>query len=156
VALETATYVPELVSSNPGHTDGLTQTDSHLRLIKATLLATFPNFTAAALTATQAAIDAAVNAAVNGTTALRFLLGTAALPGLTPVGDTDTGFFSSGANKIGAATNGVKAWEADASQNITMTALLSLVSSLSLERDHWSWLGAHWWHCCLVGRHAPR
>ena len=32
--------------------------------------------------------------------------GTAALPGLTPVGDPDSGLFSAGANQIGIATNG--------------------------------------------------
>lgn len=56
--LETATYINQLNSANPAHSDLLSQDDSHARLIKATLLATFPNFTAAPLTSTQAAIDA--------------------------------------------------------------------------------------------------
>jgi microcystin-dependent protein len=65
MALETgATYISQLNSSNPASSDGLYQADDHMRLIKATLLATFPNFTAAALTSTQANIDAAVAAVV--------------------------------------------------------------------------------------------
>lgn len=58
--LETATYIPDLVTSNPAHSDGLNNADAHLRLIKAALKATFPNFTDAALASTQAALDAAV------------------------------------------------------------------------------------------------
>jgi microcystin-dependent protein len=61
--LETATFISDLTTSNPGHSDGLSQADSHLRLIKATLKNTFPNFTSAALASTQAQIDAVVNAA---------------------------------------------------------------------------------------------
>jgi microcystin-dependent protein len=41
--LETATYLHELEASNPASTDQLAQADDHLRLIKAALLATFPN-----------------------------------------------------------------------------------------------------------------
>jgi microcystin-dependent protein len=41
--LETATYISDLVTANPAHTDGLSQADSHMRLLKATLKATFPN-----------------------------------------------------------------------------------------------------------------
>lgn len=57
MGLETATYIDQLVETNPVHTDGLDQADAHLRLIKATLLNTFPNFTANALQSTQAQID---------------------------------------------------------------------------------------------------
>lgn len=56
--LETATYVNGLVSANPGATDGLNQSDDHMRLIKAVLLNTFPNLNAA-VTATPAALNTA-------------------------------------------------------------------------------------------------
>lgn len=131
MALETATYLPQLVSSNPGHTDGLTQADSHLRLIKSVLLSTFPNFTAAELSSTQAQLDAAV-ASVTGATALRMLAGTAALPGLTPVGDVNTGLFSAGADKIGLATNGLKALEVDSTQKVSMTADAAVAGKLAV------------------------
>ena len=41
--LETATYVADLNASNPLQTEGLNTADDHLRLIKSTILATFPN-----------------------------------------------------------------------------------------------------------------
>ncbi len=43
MALETGTYISALVSSNPPGTDGKSQGDDHLRLVKSTLGATFPN-----------------------------------------------------------------------------------------------------------------
>lgn len=43
--LETATYIDDLVATNPASGDGLGGADDHLRLIKAALLATFPNIT---------------------------------------------------------------------------------------------------------------
>lgn len=68
--LETATYIADLNSSNPAATDSPAQADDHLRLIKAALKAQFPNFTAAAVAATNAAIDAAVTATANGASVL--------------------------------------------------------------------------------------
>lgn len=47
MALETATYVGELVSTNPPGTDNKSQGDDHLRLIKATIQATFPGMAGA-------------------------------------------------------------------------------------------------------------
>lgn len=48
MGLETGTYISDLNSSNPvGASDPKSQGDDHLRLIKATLLATFPNITGA-------------------------------------------------------------------------------------------------------------
>ncbi len=43
MALETATYINQLVVSNPGATDTVAQADDHLRLIKTVLKNTFPN-----------------------------------------------------------------------------------------------------------------
>lgn len=107
MALETGSYISDLVASNPVASDGLGQADDHLRLIKASLKNTFAGFTsAAALNATQAQLDAAV-AAVAGSTALPFKAGTVALPGLFPVGDTDTGIYAPAANQLGLAVGGV-------------------------------------------------
>lgn len=47
MALETGTYINSLVATNPVVGDDVAQGDDHLRLIKATLLATFPNVTGA-------------------------------------------------------------------------------------------------------------
>lgn len=56
MALETASFINGLVASNPAGTDNEAQGADHLRLIKAVLLATFPNLTGA-MTATQAALN---------------------------------------------------------------------------------------------------
>lgn len=64
MALESGTYINSLNSANPVSTDGLAQADDHLRLIKATILASFPNITGA-MTATHTVlngIDARVTA----------------------------------------------------------------------------------------------
>ena len=47
MALESATYISGLVATNPVASDAPSAGDDHLRLIKATLLATFPNVTGA-------------------------------------------------------------------------------------------------------------
>jgi hypothetical protein len=57
MALETGTYISDLVITNPTASDLKSQGDDHLRLIKSTIKATFPNFTAAALAATQTQLD---------------------------------------------------------------------------------------------------
>lgn len=56
MALETATYIDDLVSTNPTATDTVAQADDHIRLIKAALQATFPNITGA-MTATHTVLN---------------------------------------------------------------------------------------------------
>ena len=56
MALESATYINGLVSTNPTSTDALAQADDHLRLIKSTIKATFPNVTGA-VTATHTQLN---------------------------------------------------------------------------------------------------
>lgn len=43
MALETGTYIADLVATNPISSDPVGQGDDHLRLLKSTILATFPN-----------------------------------------------------------------------------------------------------------------
>lgn len=45
MALETATYIDGLVATNPAASDAISSADDHLRLIKSTIQATFPNIT---------------------------------------------------------------------------------------------------------------
>jgi ABC-type microcin C transport system duplicated ATPase subunit YejF len=54
--LETATYIDDLVSTNPLNSDAANQGDDHIRLIKSTLLATFPGVTGA-VTPTQTELN---------------------------------------------------------------------------------------------------
>ena len=71
MALETATYINGLVVTNPVATDGLAQADDHMRLIKATIKATFPNITGA-VTVTQADLNAVTTPAFPSGTRMLF------------------------------------------------------------------------------------
>ena len=52
MALETGTHISDLNAANPTSVDGLAQADDHLRLIKSTVKASFPNISGA-MTATH-------------------------------------------------------------------------------------------------------
>ncbi len=56
MSLESSTYIDGLVATNPLGSDPLSDADGHIRLIKSTLKATFPNITGP-VTATQTAIN---------------------------------------------------------------------------------------------------
>ena len=71
MALESTTYISGLVVTNPTSSDNISDGDNHIRLLKSTVKATFPNLTGA-VTGTQGAINTAVstaNAATNANTA---------------------------------------------------------------------------------------
>ena len=53
MGVESATYISQLVDTNPLVSDAVGQGDDHLRLIKAVLQAQFPNLTAGAVNTTQ-------------------------------------------------------------------------------------------------------
>lgn len=57
MGLESATYISQLVDTNPTGTDDKNQGDNHLRLIKDVLQNQFPNLGAAAVTSSAAEID---------------------------------------------------------------------------------------------------
>ena len=73
MALETATYIDDLVATNPTSGDNISQGDDHIRLIKSTLKSTFPNISGAVTpTHTQindALADSSFTPTVSGTTA---------------------------------------------------------------------------------------
>lgn len=54
--LETGTYINSLVNTNPTASDPVSQADDHLRLVKSTILSTFPNITGA-VTATHSQLN---------------------------------------------------------------------------------------------------
>ena len=71
MALETSTYINGLVATNPTSTDNVGDGDNHIRLLKSTIKATFPNV-AGVVTATHTAINSGVslaNTATNANTA---------------------------------------------------------------------------------------
>jgi len=57
--LESATFITNLVASNPASTDTVSQADDHIRLIKQVLKTTFPNLNAP-VTATPAQLNSSV------------------------------------------------------------------------------------------------
>ena len=68
MSVETATYISQLNSALPAAGDLISAGDTHLNLIKSTLLATFPNFTATAITPTSADVNKIAGAAGAGAT----------------------------------------------------------------------------------------
>ncbi len=71
MALESSTFINGLVASNPTSSDNISDGDNHIRLLKSTVKATFPNVTGA-VTGTHTDINSAVtaaNAATNANTA---------------------------------------------------------------------------------------
>ena len=56
MALETGTFISDLVATNPTSSDPKSQGDDHLNFVKSTVKATFPNVTGA-VTATQAELN---------------------------------------------------------------------------------------------------
>jgi hypothetical protein len=67
MALESGTYINSLNASNPVATDPLSQADEHLRLLKSTLKATFPNITGA-VSSTQSELDTKAAITSDGST----------------------------------------------------------------------------------------
>lgn len=57
MALETGTFISDLVATNPVSGDNLSQSDDHHRLLKSTILNSFPNITGA-LTASHTVLNA--------------------------------------------------------------------------------------------------
>lgn len=114
--LETGSTIGALNSSYPAASDGLAQADDHLRLLKAILLATFPNLNGV-LAASHTELDAAVAATAAGATALA----EAGVPFFT---DTDTGIAHSAANKVGFVAGGTTRVEAT-STGVELTGPIS-------------------------------
>lgn len=98
MALETATTIDQLVPTNPAHTDGLSQADSHLRLLKSTIQNTLPAFVGA-LASSNTQLDAAVSTDENGTTKL-------ADAGAFFKTDTDTGVANPAADQLDLVVGG--------------------------------------------------
>ena len=124
MALESAGFISALVSTNPTSSDGLSQGDDHIRLLKATLLATFPNFSAVALGSTQAQIDAAV--AFVALTVSEMGDGTNAAPSFAFTSETGTGWYKKSAGVAALSIAGTDTFEFSA------TGLNVLVGGLSL------------------------
>jgi hypothetical protein len=109
MGLEAATYINQLNALNPvGAVDPKAQGDDHLRLIKSTLQASFPNITGA-MTATQAQLNqwAGLAGAYNWSGQHRWADGSLASPAISFVSDTNTGLYKFASDAIGFSVGGI-------------------------------------------------
>jgi len=85
MAIESATYIDDLVATNPLATDPRSEGDDHIRLLKAVLQATFPNITEA-VNPTPTELNYLVGVTSGIQTQLNVLnSGKASIPGGTPM-----------------------------------------------------------------------
>jgi hypothetical protein len=98
MALETPTFISDLVVTNPAHSDGLNQTDAHLRAIKQTLRNTFPNINGA-VNPSDEDLNLLLNAAASGLLAA-LVDGTSSAPGLTFKSESTLGLYRSAAKTL--------------------------------------------------------
>jgi microcystin-dependent protein len=129
VPLETASFISGLVPSNPASSDGLNQADDHLRLIKSTVKATFPNI-AGAVTASDTQLNTLLSQLL-GTTAYTAPLGTVGAPSYSFLGDTDTGWYSPGANQAALAVGGANAITVAADKTATFAGAVTATGPIS-------------------------
>lgn len=97
MGLETATYISQLVETNPDGLDAKSQGDDHLRLIKKTIKNTFPNVTGP-VTATQADLNKTA------------VIGNFCFPGMIVMWSGTIGTIPSGwklCNGVGSISTGV-------------------------------------------------
>jgi hypothetical protein len=106
MGLETGTYIDSLNSSNPTAGDAVSEGDDHLRLIKSTVKATFPNLSGA-VTSTQAELNLLDGVTAN-TTELNYV-------DITTLGTVEAS----------------KAVTADANKDITAIRNLTITGALS-------------------------
>jgi microcystin-dependent protein len=127
--LETATYISDLVTSNPAASDGMNNADDHMRLIKAAVKATFPNISGQ-VTATHTDLNNAAGF-LAGTVVSKVPLGAIAAPSYTFIGDLDTGFWSPGANQISGSVGGVRWFTVAADKSVTYDGNVSVTGTVT-------------------------
>jgi microcystin-dependent protein len=128
--LETATYISDLVTSNPPASDGLNGADDHMRLIKAAIKTTFSSITGQ-VTATHTDLNNAAGF-LAGTVISKVPLGAVGAPSYSFVGDLDTGFWSPGANQISGSVGGVRFMNVAADKTVTLDGALTVAGALNV------------------------
>lgn len=103
MALETGSYIDSLNANNPVATDGISQADDHLRLIKSTVKTTFPSV-AGAINATHTEINTACDGSTSATS--------------TTLVDADRVVVNDGGTMVQAAMTDVKTYM-ESNLNIT-------------------------------------
>ena len=137
MALESATYISDLVSTNPTSSDGLSQGDDHLRLLKSTVKATFPNVSGAVLpthtelnfvdgvtSSIQTQLDAKAALASSNT-----FTGNQTINGNLTVSGAVSGFFPSGTKMLFQQTAAPTGWTKDTAHNDKVLRVVSGAAS---------------------------
>ena len=146
MALETGTYVQDLVSTNPTTADFVSQGDDHLRLIKTVLEATFPNASKAfyfpGVSASKVAADSPVTVAVTDENDLfRANATSGAITFNLPAAATAGAGFEVGFVKTDSSANAVTI-DGNSSETIGGSATLTLTKqnqSLVIRSDGTNW-----------------
>jgi hypothetical protein len=113
MGLETGTYISSLNSANPVTGDNKTEGDDHIRLIKSTILATFPNITGAVTpTHTELNYVDGVTSAIQTQIDAKASLTTPVFVTNTRVGTTTGGKYI-----INRGTDGAAYWQLEADDN---------------------------------------
>lgn len=104
MGLEAATYISQLVATNPvGATDPRSQGDDHLRLVKLVLQNTLPALSGA-VTATHSELNQ-----LHGGVLTSLSNGNAGAPAYSFATDTNTGVFNAGGDYLGFSAGGAEA-----------------------------------------------
>ena len=125
MALESATYISDLVSTNPTSSDNLSQGDDHLRLLKSTIKATFPNVSGAVLpTHTELNFVDGVTSSIQTQLDARAVLASAntftgdqTINGNLIVSGAVSGFFPAGTKMLFQQTAAPTGWTKDTTHN---------------------------------------
>lgn len=134
MALESGSYINSLVVTNPTGSDNISQGDDHIRLLKNTIKATFPNVTGA-VAGTHTAINSAVteaNAATNANTASTIVKRDGS--GNFNAG-TITAALSGNATTATTATRVTATANNSANENIFITLVDAATGSQGIETD---------------------
>lgn len=127
MALETATYINQLVSTNPLGSDPVASGDDHIRLIKSAVKATFPNITGP-VSLTQADLNGKVPNAVQKD-------GSVAMTGELPLsGNPATALGATPKQYVDAADAALQSSKADKATTITGTGAITGGGDLSANR----------------------
>ena len=115
MGLEAATYISQLVATNPvGATDPVSQGDDHIRLLKQTIQNTFPNLNGA-VTASPAELNQ-----LDGGQITSLGAGSASAPPYSFAGDTNTGIRAAAADDMRLVAGGADVFRVGSGFTVSM------------------------------------
>lgn len=145
MGLETGTYIDDLVATNPvGASDQKAQGDDHLRLIKSTILNTFPNITAA-MTATHTELNY-LDGVTSPTGSGALVLGTAPtidqLTVTTSISLPSASIADAALSANVPLLDGSNVWSAAQTIQATQVDLYFVETDATSDEKRWRWLAS--------------